>query len=216
MPASRQATGSRQGPAQLVPASAVERKKGAASSQVRRYVYRAMTRHLSEFHRHRITMPTWRGEELTYQMLRAVDTGSAYESTWLHCSWKFGEARFWQERGRRGRGHTDSVICRIDLVALEEWALSQDATARSLDFRKGLTLGQVIDMLTVQCKRLFEENDWSGRVDDRYRPLMDRSSLGREVLICWRGHVPERFFEIVDNERGMFVRILGDSKDVTL
>ena len=216
--ASSQATGSRQGPAQLVlvPASAVERKKGAASSQARRYVYRAMTRSLSEFHPQRISMPNWTGEVLAYQMLRAVDRGDEYESKWLHCSWKFGEARFWQERGRTARVHTDSFIFRIDLVALEEWALRQDATARSLDFRTGLALGQVIDMSTVQCRRLFEENDWSARVDDLYRALRDRSALDREVLICWRGHVPERFFEIVDNERGMFVRELGDAAEVTL
>ena len=92
------AAGSRpQAKAKLMPASKVL-GQGVASSQEPRYVYRAMTRDLSEINDR--ALPTWRGEELAYEMLRAVDQGSRYESAWLHCSWQFAQARIWRERGR--------------------------------------------------------------------------------------------------------------------
>ena len=89
----------------------------------RRYVYRAMTTGLRDFHEDRYQVPEWRGEELAYEILRAVDTGSRYESAWLHCTRGFNQARIWQSRGQTERNNMDSVICRIDVLAVEEWAL---------------------------------------------------------------------------------------------
>ena len=70
-------------------------------------------------------------------------------------------------------------------------------------------------MSHVRCKRYFEPYDRRQRVDNLYGAL-NRCLHDKEVLLCWRGHVPRRFFEIVDEERGMAVRHLGDPVEVTL
>ena len=198
--------------AKLLPASKVK-GQGVASSQAPRYVYRAMTRDLSEFDDDH-PLPTWRGEELAYEMLRAVDQGSKYESAWLHCSWKFAQARNWRMQGRTRWGHMDSVICRIDVHALQAWALSQDPSAGQVDFERGLSVGQLVDMSHGRCMAHFDPYERSPRVDALFGALR-RSKADKEVLLCWRGHLPKRFFEVVD-QQGLYVRNLEDLEEVTL
>ena len=193
-------------------ASTVKGKKGAPA---RRYVYRAMTKDLLEFDSQPV--PQWRGEELAYEILRAVETGwnGADKTAWLHCSWLWSQARLWREWGRKKLGHLDSVICRIDIIAVEEWACSQDPLAGHIDLERGMLVGQFFDMSTAQSMAHLQMYEGSGRVDNLFGALK-RSKASREVLLCWRGHVPRRFFEIVDEVRGIFVRSMVDTEEVPL
>ena len=120
----------------------------------------------------------------------------------------------WRSRVQTERNE-EVVICRIDLLMVEDWALAENSRAGRIDFERGMLRGQVLDRSHVRCKRFFEPYDGSPRVD-KLCGALNRAISDKEVLICWRGHVPERFFEIVDNERGMFVRELGDTAEVTL
>ena len=213
--ASSQAGAAGSTPQAMAKVVAASKAKGqvVASSQERRYLYRAMTRDLSEFRERRL--PTWHGEELAFEMLRAVDQGSKYESAWLHCSWNFAQARIWRERGRTERRHMDSVICRIDVPALEAWASSQGHLAGALNFERGLSVGQLIDMSHIRCMQHFERYDFSDRVYALFGAL-NRSKSSKEVLVCWRGHLPKSLFEVVDNLTGLYVSKLEDPDEVTL
>ena len=92
-----------------------------------RYVYRTMRSDGRDL----VAKPNppvwWTGEELAYQMLRAVELGSTYQSWFCHASWNFFEARLWYMRAAVERKARDHYIVRIDLDKLDRGRSSTSA-----------------------------------------------------------------------------------------
>ena len=109
----------------------------------------------------------------------------------------------------------DSVICRIDVQAVQDWASSQDPSAGQVDFERGLSVGQLVDMSHVRCMQHFDPYEDSNRVYALFGALR-RSKADSEVLLCWRGHLPKSLFEVVDNLSGLYEGKLEDPDEVTL
>lgn len=179
-----------------------------ASSQGR-YLYRAMTPCLTEF-KEKVSPPALRGVELARAVLRAVDEGSSFESQWLHASQTFNDARLWRQMGRAERGAMDTLMCRLDVVALREWAASSQGphATREVNFEQGMFTGQTLDMSTNNALKFFRAYSDDDGVHDRIASALRKAKSSKEVLVAWRGFVPKRFFDVVHPETGVVLRPL--------
>ena len=187
----------------------------AASSQVApgsvasKYLYRAMREDSSEFSH--VPPPTATGPALAKIALRAIKEGSTERSPFLHFSSDFLLARKWFTKGKTLRQETQNYMCRVDITALETFRLSAKLAASSQDFDQGLFPGQIVDLSTEKAAKPYFSK--YARDDDSLTPLL--TSLGhahnvKEVLVAWRGEIPKRLFEVIDDTSGKFVRNLDD------
>jgi hypothetical protein len=134
------------------------------------------------------------------ETLKAVRDGSCYRSPFLHTSLSLDKVRCYMMR------HThDAVAAQIDIWA---WYQSGD-----------MPEGAIIDLSAPVPQRKFLLSSSPGMLGFESPTIADTdvqeaircTRLTREVLLCWRGMVPSKYFEVINVFNG---EVLGKLDDV--
>ena len=176
------------------------------------YLYRAMRadgKDVSE--PHPVSSQVLSGLDLAEAIFEAVERGSVKTSPFLHFSWNFTEARKWHMRGREDRGEKTGWMARVavdDLDALVQMpASSQGAPASSQGALEEpyAVLGKRFDLSSQKAAANVFGKKLLDVVSDRCARSLGISINQKEVLVAWRGRLPQGIFEVIDMNSGLAV-----------
>ena len=135
-------------------------------------------------------------------VLDAVANASKQVSEFVHFSWNFEEARSWHILGRRTRGETRTMMCRVPIGALSQAVLDFERPLRHLEY---------VDLSDSRLSQLLMSPYVKADGQMKILPLLGALSHAekvKEVLVAWRGIMPKNLFEVIDADTGEFIRML--------
>ena len=168
----------------------------------RKYLYRAMTQDLVEFDAQPASSQVFEKTQLAHLVLDAVANASKQVSEFVHFSWNFEEARSWHILGRRTRGETRTMMCRVPIGALSQAVLDFERPLRHLEY---------VDLSDSRLSQLLMSPYVKADGQMKILPLLGALSHAekvKEVLVAWRGIMPKNLFEVIDADTGEFIRML--------
>ena len=120
-------------------------------------------------------------------------------------------------KGRNDRGETHNYLVRVRVDRLQQ--LAEEATAARSQARVQDTvvpfmgLGDMVDFKHLgKVQAFFGEyhcEDWV----QRRLPSLGIANGQKEVLVSWRGGIPRKLFERVDNDSGMYIGMLAPEEE---
>ena len=156
-----------------------------------KFLYRAMTNDGSEMtkahsqHEEQVMQIGIDDDRLRFHVIEAVRSGSKFRSPFMHASTDFHGARRFKDLAERLRGEDATQMVRIDLDVLNELiGLSDKIIALDTDKAQ---------------KAFFSKNpeDYGPEVASHFTTLR-RSTANKEVLLLWRGKIPEECMTVID------------------
>ena len=172
------------------------------------FLYRAMAQDRSDL---TTPDPAWsqglRGTALVKAIFDAVKKGSTQRSPFLHFSWDFVQARNWWMRGRHDRGEQHGYMARVSVKALRKLALEADSSQGGAALSQGdelvATTGKLIDLSDGRTfSRTFGKFYLDDEVQERL-PILSICVSHKEVLVPFRGTIPEDIFELINEDTGL-------------
>ena len=171
----------------------------------------------TDFNRIRGYTNTMMGKSLVEEIILAIEKGSRRTSPFLHFGKYFALARTWHIRGRTDRRETSGYMCRIRLADLRAFekrtraALGQGgddfiATVGSVSVFSSETATKRTLGKTWSNNRIVDDND-----DNGYK--LRNAWASKEVLVAFRGHIPDDMCELIDSDSGNLVGPLGQVVD---
>ena len=168
------------------------------------YLYRAMTRDLSEFvvpasaSSQDGNPPNLSGRDLAFTCLRAIEIGSHEASPFLHFSWNFPQARHWWVKGRSYRNEKDSLMCRVPVAALRRLESLEEVPP----------IGGYFDFSFMASSQALTTPYVHDLEVEKRLQYCGHAHQVKEVLVCWRGFVPRDLFEVIHPDTGLFRHML--------
>ena len=172
------------------------------------YLYRAMAQDRSDLTTpHPASSQGLRGTALVKAIFDAVKTGSTKTSPFLHFSWDFVQARNWWMRGRHERREKHGYLARVSVKALRKLALEADSSQGGAALSQGdelvATTGKLIDLSDrTRLSRTFGKFYLDDEVQERLH-ILSICVSHKEVLVPFRGTIPEEIFELIDDNTGV-------------
>ena len=171
-----------------------------------RFLYRAMAKDGSDItDPHPASSQGLSGMPLGQAILRAVEKGSHEKSPFLHFSWSFIEARNWHMRGVITRGEKTGYMARVAVKDLEDMAAEELRRTASSQAKPGpvAVLGGMLDLSSgVSQRKALGPLAQDPQITDRVSVLGICVSH-KEVLVPWRGCLPENLFERISSDTGL-------------
>ena len=147
------------------------------------------------------------------------------EVAFLHFSWDFTQARQWYMRGKGTRGETEGYMCRVNIKDLEKLAAEERANRpQAASSRGGAASSQKEDFVAItgmlidlssgpavhktfgKWSREWEVQAHAGDLNICYNH--------KEVLVPFRGVIPEAIFELIGEDTGLSKGPLGKAASV--
>ena len=176
------------------------------------YLYRAMATDGKDLNASQAASSRYmEGEQLLKAIFDGIATGSKTPSAFLHFSWSFTEARNWHSRGKMLRGEKNGYMTRVRVKDLEELAAhctnvlasKRAALSQEQPQEPFAVLGKIFDLSSSRSQmKVFSRFGRENFVMDRVE-VLGIAVNHKEVLVPWRGYVPEAIFEKIDPDSGL-------------
>ena len=191
------------------------------------FLYRAMMQDRSDLQvPHPASSQGLQGRRLVDAVFAAVRKGSTVTSPFLHFSWDFTQARFWHMRGKVTRGEQGGYMARVSIKDLEKLAAQQGANRPQAASSQGgaassqeddfvATTGKLIDLSSSRAAQKAFGRKWCREdVVQRQFGFLGICQSHKEVLVPFRGTIPEAIFELIDEDTGLSKGPLGKAASV--